>query len=353
MGEPERILVVRLSALGDVLTTIPAFQRLRASFPRARFGWLVEAPFAPLLAGLPGLETVIPLRTRRWRREPFSPATRADLLAARRALRDFDADLAVDLQGTWKSAVATRISGAPVRFGLGPGDLREPPAALLLTDRAPAAPAAPRSVVLRGLVAARAVATRFGRPDGETDERPGAFALHLPRDPEGTVAAFVASLGGPFALLQPGAGWRNKEWGAGRWGALARELATRHGRRPVVAWGPGEEALAAEVVAASGGEALAAPPTTLPELAALALAADVVAGGDTGPVHLAAALGRPTVAILGPTVGAVHGPWGPSVAVVETPLDCRPCNRRFASRKPCLDAIAVESVRSAVAQWFP
>lgn len=353
MDEPERILVVRLSALGDVLTTIPAYLRLREAFPRARFAWLVEAPFAPLLDGLPGLETVIPLRTRRWRREPFAASTRADLLAARRALRAFDADLAVDLQGTWKSAVATRISGAPVRFGLGPGDLREPLAALLLTDRAPAAPTAPRSVVLRGLVTARAVARRFGHPPAVADERPGAFALHLPRDPGGTVARFVESLGRPFVLLQPGAGWRNKEWGAERWGALARELAARYARRSVVAWGPGEEALAAEVVAASGGEALAAPSTTLPELASLALAADVVAGGDTGPIHLAAALGRPTVAILGPTVGAVHGPWGPAVAVVETPLACRPCNRRFATRKPCLDAIAIEPVRAAMAQWLP
>lgn len=351
MPEPPRILVVRLSALGDVLATLPAFAHLRATLPGARFAWAVEAPFAPLLEDLPGLDETFLFRTKRWRKNLLATETRTALLRSFDELRSFRPDVAIDFQGTLKSAAVTRFSGASTRIGLGPGELRERGAALAYADRAQGirneeSPAAP----LRALrLAAHVVARLTERAESAgPDPPPRPFALHVPSDPEGRVASFVATLDAPFVLLQPGAGWRNKEWGAARFGTLAERLRSERGWIPVVGWGPGEEPLAREVVETSKGTARLAPPTGIRELAFLASQAQAMVGGDTGPVHLAAGLGVPTVGILGPTGSRRHAPWGPRTKVVELPLDCRPCERRFSDRKPCLERIDVESVMASV-----
>ncbi len=348
--DPARILVVRLSAMGDVLTTLPAFEILAEAFPGSRFAWAVEAPFAPLVEGLPRLERVITLRTKGWRRGPFAARTRAEFAAAVASLRDFAPTLTIDFQGTLKSAVVSRLSAAPERIGLGDGHLREPAAALFYTGRGePLGHGEPASVLERGLDFASTIARRHASASGDPTRRaPHAYALHLARDPAGSVERFVGGLEAPFALLQPGAGWKNKEWGAERFGLLARRLKEQLGLVSVVAWGPGEQDLAKESVTNSEGTARMAPATTIPELAELARRASVAVGGDTGPVHLAAAMGIPTLALLGPTGSVRHAPWGPRASFVEFDLACHPCNRRYDSRKPCLDSISVESVAGAV-----
>ena len=345
-GTPPRVLVVRLSALGDVVTTLPAFDLLRRSLPGASFAWAVEAPFRPLVEGLPAF--VIPLRTKEWRRKPFAGATRRALFETRDAIRDFRADLAIDFQGTLKSAVVTRTSGAPLRIGLGERDLREPLARRFYTARAEPAPPV-RHVVLRGLALAAAALRAIGVEPAASSGDPLDPFRHVPADPDGRVAAFVAADPRPLALLQPAAGWANKEWGSARFGALARTLGAR-GFRVAVLHGPGEEPIALEVVTASAGAAELAPKTSIRELAALLSAARLAIGGDTGPIHLAAGLGTPTLGLLGPTVPAIHGPRGPRAESAGIELSCRPCARRYDEAKPCLVGLSSEAVEAAIAR---
>jgi len=347
---PVRILIVRLSALGDVVATFPAYHLLRQALPGAVIAWAIEAPFASLVKDLPGLDRVVLLRTKRWRTAMLSPSTTRETVASIRALRDFRADTAVDFQGTLKSAVAARLSGAPRRIGLADEELRERGAALFYTERGGSPDGKrPRHSAERGIELAATVAQRLGGSSTQSPSRNvSPSASHLPSDENGIIERFIGELGSPFVLLQPGAGWKNKEWGTRRFADLSRILFERRGLRSVVAWGPEEMQLAKDVIERSGGSATIAPPTKLPEFAYLATRASAVIGGDTGPMHLAAAVGAPTVGIFGPTVAAVHGPWGPKTSTVEAPLACRPCNRRYGLRKPCLEAILVESVANAV-----
>jgi ADP-heptose:LPS heptosyltransferase len=160
--------------------------------------------------------------------------------------------------------------------------------------------------------------------------------------------------GAPFAVLNPGAAWPNKRWPADRFGALAQEIHRRHGWPSIVLWGPGEEALARAVVdaapsgAAAPGAALA-PPTTLGDLLAVLAEAALVVSGDTGPLHLAAALGRPVVGLYGPTDPARNGPWAPDDVTVSRAAACRCAHQRQChAPRWCLAGIAVHDVAAAV-----
>jgi lipopolysaccharide heptosyltransferase I len=166
-------------------------------------------------------------------------------------------------------------------------------------------------------------------------------------------AALGVAADRPFAALNPGAAWPNKRWPADRFGALAQHLHARHGWPSIVTWGPGEEGLAAEVVATAnaGGApvAAAAPPTDLGELLALLAGAGLVVAGDTGPLHLAAALGTPVVGLYGPTDPARNGPWSPADVTVSRTAACHcPYERRCHAARWCLEDVPVDEVAAAV-----
>jgi ADP-heptose:LPS heptosyltransferase len=165
------------------------------------------------------------------------------------------------------------------------------------------------------------------------------FPLALPRQ---------AQPGG-YVLINPSAAWPNKRWPAERFGALAAAIRARHGLRSMILWGPGEEHLAAAVVAASSGAAQAAPPTTIAEILSLAQAAHVMISGDTGPLHLAGAVGTPIVALFGPTRAERNGPWSPADISISRYDQCV-CHyeRRCRRGQPCIDEISVEAVIDAV-----
>jgi ADP-heptose:LPS heptosyltransferase len=151
------------------------------------------------------------------------------------------------------------------------------------------------------------------------------------------------------ALVNPGAAWPNKRWPADRFGAVAAALRRDHGLAPVVCWGPGEEALAAQVAAASGGVAIVAPPTGIGDLVAIAHGASVAVSGDTGPLHLAAAAGAPVVAVFGPTDPARNGPWSAEDVSLSRFAACV-CHyeRRCRRERPCIEEITVEDVLGAI-----
>jgi heptosyltransferase-1 len=300
-----RILVIRTSALGDIVHCLPALRALRAGFPQARIGWVVEDVFAPLLERDPDLDEVLVVRLRRWRRSPLSRTTLRELRSSLAALEAFRPDVVLELMGNHKGGVLAAVTSCERRIGLEAGHRREPSSAMWLSERVPA----------RGSHAvdrALSVAAALGVPR----EFPGFGADRI----LAAAAGQALSPGETGAVvIHPGAAWPSKRYPAERWGRVAAEIGRRSGRPVLISAGPGECRLAAEVEAASGGVARPAAASDLPRLVALLAGAALVLGGDTGPLHLAHALGVPTLFLHGPTDPARHGPYGAPDRFLQDP----------------------------------
>ena len=326
------VLIVRLGALGDIVHALPLAAAIRATWPDARIDWLVDVKHRAILDHVGGLSTIIPIDTRRMGGD-------TGVVPVVRRLRAARYDVVVDAQGLLKSATLARAAGGGRVVGLAREQLREPLARLAYGEAAQ--PTGPH-VVDNALALARAVGATAGPPR---------FSLAPPASD--VVARVRAGLGlaagQPFALINPGAAWPNKRWPADRFGAVARVLRARHRWPSIVAWGPGEEDLARAVVTASEGAAALAPATSLGELLAVVAAAGLVLSGDTGPLHLAAALGTPIVGIYGPTDPARNGPWSPDDVTISRNAACA-CHhqRRCTAAAWCLDALAADEVSDAV-----
>ena len=283
------ILIVRLGSLGDIIHAIPAAAAIRRAYPEATIDWLVDVRHRELLDLVPVITRSIAVQT----------GAAGSVIEAVRELRRGGYDAAIDLQGLLKSAVLARLSGARRVIGFPAPLLRERVARVFYTETAGEAAA---HVIDKNLSALKAVGIRV--PDVE-------FPLE-DRKPE-IVSAARTSLGigprDPFAVINPGAAWRNKRWPPVYFAEVARALSTRHGLRSIVLWGPGEQQLANDVVSASDSTAAVSPPTKIADLVSLVKAAAVMISGDTGPMHVAGAVGTPLVGIFGPTDPARNGPW--------------------------------------------
>jgi ADP-heptose:LPS heptosyltransferase len=345
-----RILLVRLSAIGDILQCLPAAAELRGALPGASLHWLVEDRCAALLRGHPLLDGVVVYerraRGREARRPWLWPRALLRLWRLRRALRAIRADAAVDLQGNLKGALLSRLSGAPRRIGLAAGQGGMERSHWLATERVRLpAPPVHRAARARALLA----------PLGLPPEGPRTAVPPAGVDAAGpTAEAWLASAGlkpRGFAVLHPGvSGFGDfKKWPADRWADLARALRDRRALPVLLTAGPGEEALADAVAGLSSGAARRGPATrSLAELGALLARAAVVVGSDTGPVHLAASLGVPTVALFGPKDPAVYAPTGPRARVVWKRIWCSPCRLRRCGDPVCMTEMRLDEVLPAV-----
>lgn len=250
----ERLLIVRLSAMGDVIHTLPAAQALREAFPNAMIGWLIEERWAELLcapgtpqrgprsAQRPLADWVHTVNLRGWGRSLFSISTLQQIAKVWNDVRSARYDAAVDLQGAMRSAVLARWSGAGVVYGA--AEPRESPASLWYTRRAITRGA---HVIEQNISVAEAVAGR--RLDVPRVEFPRDVEVEKRMDRRLKEAGI-----GEFAILNPGAGWGAKRWPAERYGRVARALA-KDGVRTILNYGPGEESLARESEGASEGPA--------------------------------------------------------------------------------------------------
>lgn len=316
-----RYLLIRTSALGDVVHALPVLAALRRHRPEARIGWVVEAALAPLVAAHPWIDELFPVRLRPWRREPFSANTRHEIGAFRRALRAFRPDVAIDLMGNHKAGAIARFSGARDRLGARKEDRREPSSDFWIN----------RPVATRGVHAVdRTLSLLDGL--GLPAEPPDFAPQHLP------AADATEDTTEPFVLLHPGAGWGNKVYPPERWAVALRQIHQESGLRCLVALSPSpaERALAEAIVAGTDGTAALLEGGDLPTLTAQIRRARLVLGGDTGPLHLAHALGRPVLMTLGPTDPERHGPYGAPDRALAVELPCSYCYRRFPTTKACL-----------------
>jgi heptosyltransferase-1 len=339
-----KVLIVKVSALGDVVHALPVLAWLKSADPLMEIDWLVEEGFAPLLDGHPLLCRVHPIATRSWRRQGPLAALREGLRTIG-LLRRERYDVVLDLQGNSKSGLFTLLCGAPLRFGFDNKGAREWPN-LLATNRRVALAETDHHISERSLAIARAAFPHGG------EHR---LAGPLPISPAALfgVEARLAELGltgRRLVVLHYGTTWPTKLWAVESWRELVKQLLSQTATVPVLTWGSAEELSVVESIASvAAGRAVIWPRGPLPELVALLARADVVIGGDTGPIHIAAAVDTPTVSFYRVTDAVRNGPRGERHIRLQSPLECSPCLRKSCSRdRECGLSIPVSKAVDAV-----
>jgi lipopolysaccharide heptosyltransferase I len=333
-----KYLIVRLGALGDVVHAIPVAAALRRAHPTARLDWLVSSKHRDILDLVTVLDHRIAINDR------GDAAGGVSMWDAIGELRRAGYDVVLDLQGLLKSAMLARLAKAAKVIGFSSSYARESIASRFYTESYDPGrgglydPRETRHVVEINLGLLSPLGVAAGPPE-------------FPLAPVDSAAARWAAdeTRGRYALLNPGAAWPNKRWPPDRFAALAMELRARHGLQSVVLWGPGEDSLAHDVAAASGGAALASPKTTIADIVALARGAAIMVSGDTGPTHIASAVGTPLVGIFGPTRPSRNGPLAPRDVTVSRDQVCQ-CHhlRRCTQTRMCLLDIETAEVVAAV-----
>lgn len=338
------LLIVRLGAMGDVIHTLYAVSALRAAFPELRVGWAIEKAWAELLCAQgsdgcgprsrlrPVVDCVHLLHTKGWRRSLPAPKTWKEMASAFRAIRGRHYQVAADFQGAMKSAMVARSARAQLTIGM--EDPRERPARRFYQRR----------ILTQGTHVVeqyRSLAQAIGgtglpflRPEFPHDDQA-----------EATIAKQFGEMEGNLVILNPGAGWPAKQWPADRYGLVAKALAD-DGMKPIINFSSRERQLALQVESASEGRAVPLA-SSIGELVVLMRRACLFIGGDTGPMHLAAALGVPVVAIFGPTDPARNGPYGTQSVVLRNPASPTSLSHR-SGPDPGLEQItAAEVIRGA------
>ena len=345
MERPARqILVVRLSSMGDVIHALPAVVALRQALPDAKIDWVIEERWSellcargcpldrPLSAQKPLIDRVHCVRTKQWRRKLLSPTTWRDIRSSVGSLRGIHYDLAIDFQGAIRSAVIARLSQAHSITGFAAP--RESPARLFYNEKITTTAL---HVIEQNLALVAEMAENARMCDAV-----------LPRDEaaEAWCDGYVSEqkVNKPI-LMNPGAGWGAKQWPVERYGLVARELA-QDGYSILVNYGPGEEALAQAVEKSSGGVARPVQ-CSLGELISLTRRASLFIGGDTGPLHLAAALRVPVVALFGPTDPARNGPYATRSVVLRNAASVTSHARRSEAEPGLLQIPVQDAVQAA------
>jgi heptosyltransferase I len=336
-----RILFVKLGSIGDIIHTLPSLAAVRRALPDAEISWIVEERSAEILRGNPMIDNLVEADTQSLRGGMVIEEILLDISKQIRDLRKYKFDIAIDLQGLWKSAAIAKFSGAKRRWGFSRGGLREPSSRILLTDTV----SAPEQInIVRKNLALVGGALGIDVPNENFEFPIGTSAEHRAEAEE-----ILAKSGPDFAILNPGGGWVTKLWHAEKFGELADLLWEEKRLVSVIATGPKEKDLAQKVSAASRTGKLILSEPGLKGFYELAKKAKVYVGGDTGPTHIAVAAAAPVVGLFGPTEWWRNGSPRPEDVVVErNDIACRvDCHRRTCGKWICMD-IDVETVYEAV-----
>jgi len=335
---PSRILIVKLTSVGDVLHAFPAVSAIRRRFPDAHLAWLVDYRAADVVAMSPDVDEIIVLG------EPpshgsFDAPVFGDHWRAVRQVRARRFDLVVDMQGLLKSAVFTYLSGAHMRIGFGDARIGNRWATNV------------KLASLEPGIHATVAYCRFAEALG-AQVTPEELNMRVPDEDAGAAERLLAGAGeqqnGALAAIVPGSAWPSKRWPPEHFARLAAHLTAESDMRVVLLGHRGETEAADAIAAGSGGKAFSlAGRTTLGEALAVAARCRLVVGGDTGLVQIAAAMGLPTVAIYGPTDPALTSPVGPRVRVVQNKVDCWPCRERRCEHWECMRELVPETVYAA------
>jgi heptosyltransferase-1 len=340
-----RVLIVKLSAFGDVIHALPVLDYLHQAKPGIEVDWIVEEAFSPLLAGNPAIAELIVMRARSWRKHPFASETLRELMAVVRRLRLRNYDMVFDIQGNIKSGVTSWLSGCPNRLGFTRDVTQESANSWFTTRHIPLKPI-DRHVTDQYL---RLVSTPFGK-----DFSAMGLSTDIPvsDNDERWASGFMETLGdGLVFLFHCGTTWQTKFWHEAGWIELARlSQETFPGCTVLLTWGNESERLTAERIAA-GAEIGARVVERLPlgRLAGVLKKVDLVVGGDTGIVHAAAAVGTPTVSFYRASDGRRSGPRGNQHKVIQTPMPCARCFRTSCNQdQSCRESITAKELLSAM-----
>lgn len=329
-SDPKRILIIKPSAIGDVVHALPILNLLRKRFPSSHIAWLVTPACAGLLEGHPQLNELIRFERRRFGNGWWNPSAAIGLFRFLRELRRRDFDLVVDLQGLFRSGWLAAATRAPVRAGF--ANAREL-AWMFYTHRVPMGTteqhAIDRYLKIAAALGCDTEPIEFIFPTDDTDRQHVAGLL------DGVER---------YAVLLPGTNWETKRWPVEHFAGLVQPLREQYGLGCVVAGGPESADLARGIPGATD----LVGKTTLRQLVALLEKAEMVVANDSGPMHIAAALGRPLVTLFGPTNPVRTGPYRRSGSVVRLPIECSPCYSRTCSHQSCLKKLPPEMVLQAM-----
>ncbi len=346
----KNVLIIRLSAIGDVVRTLPAINAWRQQFPATRFTWLVEPAAASVLQGHAAIDKVLVFE-----RGLFSDFLRSPgniiraLLSTSNLISDLRLekfDLVVDFHGIFKSALFARLSGARERVGFARPDAKEGSPLFYTRRFKPAGRELNR--VVRALAMVESLGIDISKP---VDYQLPIRALNRERAYASLAQLSELSGTGPLIALHPGSSRKTayKRWHRNGYVGLVNALVENLDARVILTWGPGER----ETVELIAGHVrvpvvVARKTASLLDLAALFEACDLFVGGDTGPAHLAVAMRTPVVVIFGPTHPRVNAPYGTPYRIVRYPLSCSPCRKRSCKSRLCLEAIGWRRVMAAV-----
>ncbi len=340
-----RVLVVKMSALGDIIHALPVLDYLHQVSPGIEVDWVVEEPFRDVLEGNPLISRLHTVRTRVWRRKPFSKATRKEIAQVKCALRERAYDLVFDIQGNLKSGLVDWLTDAQNRIGFTSDVLQESINLLFTTRQVPIRPQ-DRHITDQYL---RLVSVSFGR---DFTQFRLSSDIHTSAADDEAARTLLATLSdGLVFLFHCGTTWQTKFWFEDGWIQLGRRLLEHYPESTVLlSWGnEAERSMVTGIAAGIGTGARVLDRYPLKGFAALLKKVDLVVGGDTGPVHIAAAVGTPTVSLYRASDGMRSGPRGPGQVVVQSPLHCASCFRTECDKdEKCRRSITVDSVFQAV-----
>lgn len=340
-----RVLIIKMSALGDIIHALPVLDYLHKAAPGIEIDWVVEEPFLDILQGNPLISMLHTVRTKVWRKKPFARSTREEIGRVRNALRSRDYDLVFDIQGNLKSGLVCWLSGASNRIGFTRETLQESINMCFTTRQIPVR----RQDYHITDQYLRLVSVSFGK-DFNTMNLSSDIATS-PEDDEAARTLLATISDGLVFLFHYGTTWQAKFWYEEGWVELGKTLLERYPDSTILmSWGNERERAAVSRISASiGTGARVLDRYTLKGFAALLKKVDLVVAGDTGPVHIAAAVGTPTVSLYRASDGRRSGPRGPGNVVVQSPLDCSPCFRTECDRNDrCSRSITVDSMVLAV-----
>lgn len=340
-----RVLVVKTSALGDIVHALPVLDYLHQVAPGVEIDWVVEEAFLDILSGNPLISGIFTVRTKSWRKQPFSRQTWQEVSALRAKLLERRYDLVFDIQGNLKSGLIARFSGCNRRYGFDRDGVRELPNLYCISNHVPLRKQ-DYHVTDRSL---RVVSVPFGKD--YTGMRL-AGDIQTSGEDDGTAEVFLATLSdGLVFMFHNGTTWKTKLWHEEGWIELGRELQSAYPDATILlSWGSEQERQVAERIAVGiGHQARLLPRMSIKGFAAVLKKVDLMVGGDTGPIHIAAAVGTPTVSFYRATDGKRNGPRGELHRTVQSPLHCSRClNKECDKDEACRASIKAQALLSAI-----
>lgn len=341
-----RIAIVKLSSIGDIVHTLPALHTLRVNYPQAYIAWLVEDRFKELLEGHPDLDEVIPVSLKSWKNNFFRygvyPAALLDIFWFGQDLRQCLFDLVLDFQGLIKSGLITKMTGAPTKVGFAFTRCKEFMNYFFTNEHAPREErdvhVVEKNLSLLKVLEVEPTAINFPLTWGEADKD---FAQKFWASVEATAST-------PWVAFNPGAGWPTKRWPVTYWAELGDKLMGAGLSRVLLCWGPGEEFLVDAILPLMKYKPVVLPRTSLKQFLAVLERVSLLVSGDTGPLHLAAAIGKPVVGLYGPSDPWRNGPYGQGHRVITSGMDCQYCWKRGCAHVDCMSRITPEEVFTAV-----